>query len=269
MSYSTLPIPGMGTFRLKGEDARKAVTTALELGYRHIDTAVLYDNEAAVGDAIASSGLGRDNLFLTTKVWHTELAPEALQSSIEGSLQRLGTDHVDLLLIHWPSPDQSVPMADTMNALKAVRDAGKTRYIGVSNFTIAQIDEAIDILGEGEILTNQIEVHPFLQNRALVEHCQQRGITVTGYMPLAVGRVLEDPTLNDIANQRQLTPAQITLAWLRQRNIVPIPASSKADHLQANLDAMTVELSDDEMQRIEQLDRQERFADPDFAPQWD
>lgn len=269
MSYSILPIPGMGTFRLKGDAARDAVTTALDLGYRHIDTAAMYDNEAAVGEAVARSDLGRENLFLTTKVWHTDLEPEALQASLDASLRRLGTDHVDLLLIHWPSPDQSVPMADTLNALKAMRDAGKTRHIGVSNFTIAQIDQAIDILGEGELLTNQIEVHPFLQNNAVVDHCQQQGVTVTGYMPLAVGRVLEDPTLNDIATQRQLTPAQITLAWLRQRNIVPIPASSKAEHLQANLDAMTVALSDDEMQRIAQLDRQQRFADPDFAPQWD
>lgn len=269
MSYSTLPIPGMGTFRLKGDDARNAITSALQLGYRHIDTATLYDNETAVGEAIADSGLVREDLFLTTKVWHTDLEPEALHASLDGSLQRLGTNHVDLLLIHWPSPQQSVPMAETLNALKAARDAGKTRHIGVSNFTIAQIDQAIDILGEGELLTNQIEVHPFLQNAAVVEHCQQQGITVTGYMPLAVGRVLEDPTLNDIAKQHQLTPAQVTLAWLRQRNIVPIPASSKAEHLQANLEAMTVKLSDAEMQRIAQLDRQQRFADPDFAPLWD
>ncbi|PTY35775.1 2,5-didehydrogluconate reductase B [Saccharospirillum sp. MSK14-1] len=269
MSYSTLPMPGMGTFRLKGEHARDAVLTALDLGFRHIDTAVMYDNETAVGEAIARSDSGRDKVFLTTKVWHTDLAPESLQASIDGSLQRLGTDHVDLLLIHWPSPNQSVPMSESLNALKEVRDTGKARHIGVSNFTIAQIDEAIDVLGEGELLTNQIEVHPFLQNHAVVEHCQQRGITVTGYMPLAVGRVLEDPTLMAIADEHQLTPAQIALAWLRQRNVVPIPASSKAQHLQANLDAMTVELNDEDMQRIAQLDRHQRFADPDFAPKWD
>ncbi|MFG1496055.1 2,5-didehydrogluconate reductase DkgB [Saccharospirillum sp. HFRX-1] len=269
MSYSTLPIPGMGTFRLKGDEARKAIATALQLGYRHIDTATMYDNETEVGEAIADSGLVREDLFLTTKVWHTELEPEALHASLDGSLQRLGTNHVDLLLIHWPSPQQSVPMAETLNALKAARDSGKTRHIGVSNFTIAQIDQAIELLGEGELLTNQIEVHPFLQNHSIVDHCQQRGITVTGYMPLAEGRVVDDPILIDIANAHQLTPAQVALAWLHQRNIVPIPASRKAEHLQANLDAISVVLTDAQMQRIAQLDRQQRLANPGFAPRWD
>lgn len=269
MPYSTLPVPGMGTFRLQGEVARNAVQTALELGYRHIDTAVLYDNESEVGEAIAASGIDRDNLFLTTKVWHTDLAPEALEASIDASLKRLNTDYVDLLLIHWPSPDDAVPMRDYLTALKAVREAGKARHLGVSNFTNAQIDAAIDILGEGELFTNQVEVHPFLQNRAVVEHCHERGVTVTGYMPLAVGKVMQDETLNAIADTHEVTPAQIALAWVRQRNIVPIPASTKRDHLQANLDAMTLELSEAEMQRIAELDRGERIANPDFAPAWD
>lgn len=269
MSYSTLPVPGMGTYRLKGHIARQAISTALDLGYRHIDTAVLYDNESDVGQAIAQSNIEREELFLTTKVWHSDLASEALHASLDGSLQRLATDYVDLLLVHWPSPQQAVPMVETLKALQSLRAAGKTRHLGVSNFTIAQLDEAISILGEGELLTNQIEVHPFLQNRAVVDYCQQHGITVTGYMPLAVGRVLADPTLVDIAQARQITPAQVTLAWLRQRHIVPIPASSKAEHLQANLDAMSVTLSETDMERIAQLERQHRFANPDFAPDWD
>lgn len=269
MPYSSMPLPGMGTYRLKGNDARTAIQTALELGYRHLDTAVMYDNESDVGAAIAASDINRDDLFITTKVWHSELSDAAMSASVDGSLQRLATDYIDLLLIHWPAPNDSVPMSDYLMSLKAQRDAGKTRHIGVSNFTIAQLQQAIDILGEGEILTNQIEVHPYMQNRAVVDFCQQHGITVVGYMPLAVGRVMHDATLNEIASEHQVTAAQVALAWLYQRNIVPIPASRQRTHLQANLDAMAVELSDEQMARIDQLDRGERLANPSFAPDWD
>ncbi|WP_458525976.1 2,5-didehydrogluconate reductase DkgB [Onishia taeanensis] len=267
--HTAIPNPGLGTFRLEGDTLKRAVTTALELGYRHIDTAQMYGNEAEVGQAIAESRVPRDEIFLTTKVWHDRLTPDALKQSVDESLAKLGTDHVDLLLIHWPSPDDEVPMRDYLTALREVQKAGKTRHIGVSNFTRAQIDQAVDILGEGVLLTNQVEVHPFLQNRALVEHCKRHDITVTAFMPLAVGKVMEDETLKRIADHHDATPAQVTLAWLQALEIVTFPSSTKAEHLKSNLEALTITLSDDELYEIATLERGERIANPGFAPDWD
>lgn len=269
MTDSALPRIGMGTFRLKGNDARDAVKSALSLGYRHIDTAQMYDNESEVGDGITSSGIPRREIFLTTKVWHDQLEKNDLINSLHDSLARLKTDHVDLTLIHWPSPDNQVPMEEYLGALKDAQREGLTTHIGVSNFTCAQMDQAVSILGEGVILTNQVEVHPFLANRKVVEHAQKLGITVTGYMPLAVGKVLEDKTLISIAQARNLTPAQVALAWVASRGIVVIPSSTRATHQKANLDALDVKLSAEEIEQIDQLDRNERIANPGFAPAWD
>ncbi|MDI9246071.1 2,5-didehydrogluconate reductase DkgB [Marinobacter sp. CHS3-4] len=269
MSQNTIPPIGMGTFRLKGDDARDAVKSALSLGYRHIDTAQMYDNETEVGDGITSSGIPRREIFLTTKVWHDQLERSDLINSLHDSLARLKTDHVDLTLIHWPSPDDAVPMEEYLGALRDAQREGLTKHIGVSNFTCAQMDQAVSILGEGVILTNQVEVHPFLANRKVVDHAQKLGITVTGYMPLAVGKVMEDDTLIRIAEARNLTPAQVALAWVAARGVVVIPSSTRATHQKANLQALDVELTADEIAVIDQLDRNERIANPGFAPDWD
>lgn len=269
MSNATFPNPGLGTFRLNGDTLKQSIKEALSLGYRHIDTAQFYDNESTVGQAIAESDVPRDEIFLTTKIWHDRLQPDAFKAAVDESLSKLGTDYVDLLLIHWPSPEDEVPMVDYLNALSEAKASGKTRHIGVSNFTTAQIDRAIDILGEGELFTNQIEVHPFLQNTVLIDHCQRQGIRITGYMPLAVGKVMEDDTLKAIADAHEVSPAQITLAWLKARDITVIPSSTKASHLKSNLEAFELELSADEMAQIGRLDRAERIASPDFAPNWD
>ncbi len=269
MSFSTLPNIGMGTFRLKGNDAREAVKSALSLGYRHIDTAQMYDNEAEVGDGITSSGIPRREIFLTTKVWHDQLHADDLIHSLHDSLARLKTDHVDLALIHWPSPDDEVPMAEYLGALRDAQREGLAKHIGISNFTCAQMDQAVKILGQDAILTNQVEVHPFLANRKVVEHAQKLGITVTGYMPLAVGKVMEDDTLQQIGQAHNATPAQIAIAWVAARGVVPIPSSTRPTHQKANLDALGIRLSDEEIRAIDQLDRGERIADPDFAPAWD
>jgi 2,5-diketo-D-gluconate reductase B len=269
MTTTTLPNPGFGTFRLEGDTLRQSLLTALELGYRHIDTAQFYGNEAEVGAAIAESGVPRDEIFLTTKVWYERLVPGDLERSVDESLERLGTDHVDLLLIHWPSPNDEVAMADYLPALREAQKAGKTRHIGVSNFTRAQLDQAVEILGEGALLTNQIEVHPFLQNRAVIEKCQEHGIAVTAFMPLAVGKVMEDETLRRIAESHDASPAQIALAWLKAQDIVTFPSSTKAKNIRSNLAAFELTLSEDEMQAIAGLERGERIADPDFAPTWD
>jgi len=269
MTDSVIPGIGMGTFRLQGNDAREAVKSALSLGYRHIDTAQMYGNESEVGDGITSSGIPRRQIFLTTKIWYDQLEKNDLINSLHESLERLKTDHVDLTLIHWPSPDDQVPMAEYLGALRDAQREGLTKHIGVSNFTCAQMDEAVSLLGEGVILTNQVEVHPFLANNKVVEHARKLGITVTGYMPLALGRVMEDETLIKIAETRNLTAAQVALAWAASRGVVVIPSSTRASHQKANLEALDVELSPEEIARIDRLDRNERIANPDFAPDWD
>ena len=269
MMQQVMPNPGFGTFRLEGDTLKQSIHAALEAGYRHIDTAQFYGNEAEVGAAIHDSDVHRSDIFLTTKVWFDNLEPATLKASVDESLQKLGTGYVDLLLIHWPSPNDDVPMADYLTALKEVKAEGKARHIGISNFTCDQVDEAISILGKGEILTNQIEVHPFLQNHRLVEHCEQQGIQVTAFMPLAVGKVMDNPTLQKIADAHGVTPAQIALAWVKQRNMVTIPSSTKAKNIQSNIAAFDLVLSDSEMADIAMLDRQERIANPDFAPAWD
>ncbi|WNL38159.1 2,5-didehydrogluconate reductase DkgB [Halomonas sp. PAMB 3232] len=269
MTASTLPNPGFGTYRLGGDTLKQGIHTALEAGYRHIDTAQFYGNESTVGEAIRDSSVPRSDIFLTTKVWFDQLEPAALKASVDESLSKLKTEYVDLLLIHWPSPNDEVPMRDYLTALKEVKAEGKARHIGVSNFTIAQIDEAIDILGEGEILTNQIEVHPFLQNRKLVDHCKANDIEVTAFMPLAVGKVMEDPVLKQIAGVHGVTPAEITMAWIKARGLVTIPSSTKARNIESNIKAFDIELSEAEMADIATLDRGERIANPDMAPDWD
>lgn len=269
MSFKALPRIGMGTFRLKGNDARDAVKSALSLGYRHIDTAQMYENEAEVGDGITSSGIPRREIFLTTKVWFDQLHASDLINSLHDSLARLKTDHVDLTLIHWPSPGGEVPMSEYLGALRDAQREGLTEHIGISNFTCAQMDQAREILGDAPIFTNQVEVHPFLANRKVVDHARELGIPVTGYMPLAVGKVMEDETLQQIARERNATPAQIAIAWVAARGVVPIPSSTRPAHQKANLDALDIRLTDEELRAIDALDRNQRIANPDFAPAWD
>lgn len=266
---NVLPPLGLGTFRLKDEVVIDSLSNALELGYRHIDTASIYDNESAVGVALAQSGLARNEYFLTSKVWHDQLRADQVVDSIKASLQRLQTDYLDLTLIHWPSPSGEVPIAETLAGLHEARNQGLTIHVGLSNFTTHQVTEARAAPGGEHLVNNQIEVHPFLNNRALVEHCQQHGLQVTAYMPLAVGNVMTDPTLQRIADQHHATPAQISLAWLLARDLVIIPSSTRRAHQQANREALAIDLSADDISAINGLDRGERHANPSFAPKWD
>lgn len=264
-----LPRMGLGTFRLKGQDAFDSVTSALKLGYRLIDTAQMYGNEEDVGRAIRESGIPRDDIFVTTKVWWDRLRHDDLIASLEESNRKLGLEQVDLALIHWPSPNDEIPMAEYIGALNEARGKGLATRIGVSNFTIAQVDEALAAPGGDQLVTNQIEVHPFLANHKVVKHCQTQGLQVTGYMPLAVGKVMNEPVLNQIAADHDATPAQIALAWVLSRDIVVIPSSTKPSHQEANLEALDITLSGEEIERIGKLDVGERIANPDFAPAWD
>jgi 2,5-diketo-D-gluconate reductase B len=267
-----MPIPafGLGTFRLKGQTVIDSVRNALDVGYRAIDTAQIYENEAEVGQAIAESGVARDDLFLTTKIWIANFQHDALLASLRESLRKLRTDHVELTLIHWPSPKDAVPMAEYLGALAEAKSLGLTRQIGISNFTIPQTRQAIEILGADAIATNQIEVHPYLQNRALIAFLKEQGIQVTAYMSLAYGEVLKDPVIQAIAARHQATPAQVALAWALQQGFAVIPSSTKRDNLAGNLLAADLRLSDEDMAQIATLDRGHRLANPEgIAPAWD
>ncbi|SDK30572.1 2,5-didehydrogluconate reductase DkgB [Stenotrophomonas pavanii] len=268
----TVPAFGLGTFRLKDQTVIDSVRNALEVGYRAIDTAQIYGNEAEVGQAIADSGVPRDDIYLTTKVWITAFKRDALLASLRTSLEKLRTEYIDLALIHWPSPNDKVdvPMEEYLSALAEAKAQGLTREIGISNFTIAQTRKAISILGAGAIATNQIEIHPYLQNRLLVKFLQDNGIHITAYMSLAYGEVIKDPVIQAIAGRHQATPAQVALAWALQQGFSVIPSSTKRENLASNLEAAAIRLTDEDMAQIAKLDRGHRLANPEgIAPAWD
>ncbi|MEW6022595.1 MAG: 2,5-didehydrogluconate reductase DkgB [Pseudomonadota bacterium] len=264
-----MPTIGAGTFRLQGQQAIDSFANALDLGYRHIDTAQIYGNEAEVGLALAESGVARGEVFVTTKIWTEHLSHDALIPSLEESLRKLRLDTVDLTLIHWPSPGAAVSVTESMRALMAARERGLTRAIGVSNFTIPLMREAIDAVGAQHIATNQVELHPYLQNRAVAAFAREHGIHVTAYMPLAYGKVIDDPVIRAIAERVQATPAQVTLAWLLAKGYAVIPSSTRRANLESNLAARHVRLEADDIGAIDALERGERLVSPDFAPAWD
>ena len=266
----TVPAFGVGTFRLKGQVVIDSVKNALELGYRAIDTAQIYENEAEVGQAIAESGVPRDQLFITSKIWVSNFAHDKLIASLKDSLKKLRTDHLDLTLIHWPSPNNEVPVAEFMGALLEAKKLGLTKEIGVSNFTIDLLKDAIAAVGAENIATNQIELHPYLQNRKLVEFAQSKGIHITSYMTLAYGEVLKDPVIKAIADRHGATSAQVTLAWAMQLGYSVIPSSTQRANLESNLKACELRLTEQDMQQIAALDRGHRLTDPQsVAPAWD
>lgn len=268
-NHSTMPQLGAGTFRLTGDEAYESVKMALEEGYRHIDTAQIYDNEDAVGKAIADSGIAREELFITTKVWNDNLSERALLDSVKQSLKKLQLEYVDLLLVHWPAPPDNAPMETYLGEMAKAKAQGLTRNIGVSNFTIAHLRDAIEILGADEIYTNQIEVHPYLTNEKVRQFAAQEGIHITAYMPFAVGKVLKDKTICNIASETGASAAQVVVAWQLAHGMATIPSSTKRTNLQDNLKGCQHSLSADEIATIDQLNCGDRQATPDFAPQWD
>ncbi|AFY03232.1 putative 2,5-diketo-D-gluconate reductase B [Bdellovibrio bacteriovorus str. Tiberius] len=241
----------------------------LELGYRHIDTAQIYDNEAEVGKVLTESKISRADVFLTTKIWTENLSKERLIPSLKESLQKLQTDYVDLVLIHWPSPEGKVPLAETLEALMQAKSQGLTKEIGVSNFPVSEMKKVVEIVGAKNIFTNQIEVHPYLQNRRLVDYLKSVGVTVTAYMPLAYGKVMKDEVLLKIADRHGVTAADVVLSWLMDQDMVVIPSSTKRQNLQKNLQARRGLLSAEEKELIARLDSAGRLANPPFAPEWD
>ncbi|MBB2776257.1 UNVERIFIED_ORG: 2,5-diketo-D-gluconate reductase B [Comamonas terrigena] len=267
---TNLPCFGVGTFRLNGQTVIDSVRNALDVGYRAVDTAQIYGNEAEVGQAIAESGVPRSELFVTTKIWTEHYSRARLVPSLRESLAKLRTDQVDLTLIHWPAPGNGVALAETMAALAEAKALGLTRQIGISNFNIALTQQAIDIVGPGEIATNQIELSPYLQNHRLTAFLQAQGIAVTSYMTLAYGKVLQDPVLVQIAAKHQATVAQVALAWALQLGYAVIPSSTRREHLASNLRAQDLALDAEDMAAIATLERHGREVNPaGLAPAWD
>jgi 2,5-diketo-D-gluconate reductase B len=246
-----LPVLGFGTFELSGETCQSAVNSAIESGYRHVDTAEYYGNEEAVGRAIRESSVDREEVFLTTKVWRSNLRHDDLVAAAEASRNRLGVEYVDLLLVHWPHP--RVPVRETLGAMDELVERGVTRHVGVSNFTRTQLSEAQSIAGS-RVVTDQVLYHPYKDQRDLREYCVETDTVLTAYSPLARGSVLGDDTLGRIGERYGKTPAQVALRWLvQQPNVAAIPRSSSPAHIAENADIFDFELTGKEMQEIHDL----------------
>ncbi|WP_165214487.1 aldo/keto reductase [Affinirhizobium pseudoryzae] len=265
-----IPALGFGTFRMPGADVLRVLPKAIELGFRHIDTAQIYGNEAEVGEAIAGSGVARGDIFLTTKVWVDKFAHDAFLASVDESLKKLKTDYVDLLLLHWPQSD--VPLAERMGSLNAVKAAGKVRHIGISNFNIAMMREAAE-LSEAKIATNQVEYHPYLDQSKLLDAARQLGISLTAYYLMADGKVPNDPVLKEIGAKHGKTAAQVVLRWaVQQDGVIALSKTATESRLTENFDIFDFELSAEEMQAIQALSKPDgRIVNPAHLrpPHWD
>ena len=260
----SIPALGLGTWRMIGKTCARAVENALNAGYRHIDTAEAYDNEEAVAKGIKGAGVNREDLFITAKISYNSLTFRNVRASLESSLRKLNTPYVDLWLIHWPNPRMA--LSDTLETMLRLRDEGKALNLGVSNFSIKLLEEA---LRYAPILCNQVEYHPYLSQKALLPFATKRDLMVTAYAPLAKGRVLKDSLILQIAERLGRTPAQVVLRWLiQQENVAAIPKTENRDHCVENLDIFDFELNEEDTQAIARLDRGERLVWPEFAPEW-
>ncbi|HEY1538058.1 MAG TPA: aldo/keto reductase [Solirubrobacteraceae bacterium] len=260
-----IPKLGFGTWQLTGADCVVAVRDALELGYRHIDTARMYANEAQVGQGLHDSGLNRDEVFVTTKLWRDDLTATGVHDAVEQSLRDLRSEYVDLLLIHWPRRD--VPLEETLGAMLEAREAGRVRHIGVANFPSALAREALAL---APIVCDQVEYHPYLGQPAVLALARERGLVVTAHSPLAQGAVLRDPVIADIAQAHDRSPSQVVLRWLLdQPQVAAIPKAAGHEHRTANLAVFDFELSDGERGAIAGLERGDRLIDPMSGPDWD
>ena len=264
-----IPALGLGTWDLRGEACAAIVSEALRLGYRHVDTAQGYENEKAVGEGLRASGVRREDVFVTTKVRPELISQGTLQRSAEESLRRLGLNEVDLLLIHWPNP--AIAIAEAVTALSDAKRKGLARHIGVSNFTIAALDEAVRNSPE-PIVTNQVEYHPYLDQRRLLGAIRGHGLVVTAYCPIALGKVVGDPVIGAVARAHDRTEAQVTLRWLiQQGDVVALPRTSKVARLAENLSVFDFVLSTEEMEQMSDLTRPgaKLINQPGWVPVWD
>jgi 2,5-diketo-D-gluconate reductase B len=262
-----IPVVGLGTWELSRRTCARVVEQALRLGYRHVDTAQIYDNEREVGEGLRASGVRRNEVFIATKVWWTHFAPLDLERSTKESLARLRLSEVDLLLLHWPNP--AVPLSETLGALCRMKKIGLARHIGVSNFTVALVEEAVR-LADQPIVTNQIECHPYLDQSKVIAACRRHRVSVTAYSPIAHGRVQGDDVIERIAAAHDKSAVQVTLRWLVQRGMIVIPRSSKVQRLSENLAILDFELTAAEMAEMGQLAQPHgRLVTASWAPNWD
>ncbi|MDP7324029.1 MAG: aldo/keto reductase [Candidatus Woesearchaeota archaeon] len=261
-SGEKIPLLGLGTWESRGSDVKSAVKSALELGYTHIDTAWIYQNQFQIGDALKDVNVERSKLFITSKIWMDYLHYKDALQNAEETLQQLQTDYVDLLLIHWPRKE--VPMEETFKALKELNEQGKAKSIGVSNFTINHLKKAIEI-SEIPISMNQVEFNPYLNQQELLNFCKDNKISLTAYCPLGRGGVLADPVLKEISNTHNKTPAQVSLRWLLQQGIIVIPKSVTPERIKENMDIFDWDLSEEEMKRIGSLNKNHRICNFEFA----
>jgi len=261
---SGMPMLGLGTWQNDDHDqCVESVRTALEMGCRHVDTAQAYDNEAAVGQGIAAAEVPREEVFLATKVWLTELEAERVAASTRESLEKLSTDYVDLLYIHWPAGTYE-PTA-TLPAFDELYDEGLIRNVGVSNFEPRHVDRTREVL-DAPVFANQVEMHPFLPQAELREYAAGTGLELVAYSPLARGEVIGDPTIGAVAEKHGATEAQVALAWLREKGVAAIPKATGEAHIRDNVRSLGVSLDAEDVGRIDGIERRERCVDPDFGP---
>jgi 2,5-diketo-D-gluconate reductase B len=258
----SIPSLGFGTWELTGRSCSNAVLSALKAGYTHIDTAVMYENENFIGSAIEESGIDRENLFITTKIWSAHLHHADVIKYCRRSLKQLKTDYLDLLLIHWPN--RAVPLRETFGAFEELVENRNVRSVGVSNFTIHHLEDALNAT-RIPLSVNQVEFHPYLYQKDLLDFCRENGIVITAYSPLARGKVLKDETIKQIASKRNAEPSQIVLAWVLSKNCAAIPKASSENHIKSNLLAADIILTDDEIREIDQIEVFNRTIDPGWA----
>jgi diketogulonate reductase-like aldo/keto reductase len=262
-----IPALGLGTWQLRGDECAGAVKTALDIGYRHVDTAAMYGNEEAVGAGLKASGVAREEVFVTTKVWYEDLASADLRRSAEASLKRLGLSEVDLLLIHWPNA--RIPLVGTIEALCAAKRAGLARHVGVANFTVRLLDEAVRLADE-PIVANQCEHHPYLAQDAVIAACRRHGAAFVSYCPLGKAQALSEPAVRAVAEAHGRTPAQVVLRWHLQQGVAAIPKSGNPARIAENFSVSGFKLTEDEMARISGLARRSgRMVSPSWSPAWD
>ena len=262
-----IPAIGLGTWELRGRSCARLVEQAIKLGYRHVDTAQVYENEREVGEGIRASGVRRDDVFVTTKVWTTHFAPNDLERSTKDSLSKLRLTEVDLLLLHWPN--RQVPLSETLGALAHVKRLGMARHIGVSNFTVALLDQAVAGCAE-PLVCNQVEYHPYLDQTKVLEACAHHGMALIAYSPIAKGRVKSDQTLARIGATHGKTTTQVCLRWLVQQNVAAIPRTSRIERLAENVEIFDFALSDEEMRQIFAMGSASgRLTNFGLAPDWD
>lgn len=260
----TLPLLGLGTWDLRGAACERAVAEALEIGYRHLDTAQMYDNESEVGQGLKASTVPREDVFVTTKLWRDQLEGGTVGPSVDRSLRKLDVDYLDLLLIHWPN--EVVPLEETLAAMERVRASGRARAIGVSNFPVSMWERALEL---APVEVNQVELHPYLGQTALIAFAAARGLQLVAYTPVAKGKVSHDSVILSIARAHRRSPTQVALRWILQQGIGAIPKSARRAHLEENFESSGFDLTDDEMARIAGLSRGLRLVEPGWSPHWD